>query len=82
MRRDDHALLDAPVRSFKLLSFSFNRSPDAFSRYPPYTDKALNMMKSLMTLPELPAILPSTLRKIAIATTLGVIGIVAARYLG
>lgn len=63
MRRDDHAILDAPIR------------------YPPYSAFALNTMKSLMTLPSLPTILPSTLRNITVAA-LGVVAFFVARYYG
>jgi hypothetical protein len=54
--------------------------PHPAVRYPPYSQKSLNTMKSLMTFPELPAILPSTLRNVTIAA-LGVIAFVVARHL-
>lgn len=61
MRRDDHAILDAPVR------------------YPPYSAGALSTLRAIISLPDLPPILPSTARNVSLAV-LGAFAFLVMKY--
>ena len=77
MRRDDHGILDAPVRSPHLICHFLSRQ--SHHRYPPYSENNLKLMKTILTLPELPAILPATFRNFTLAA-LGLLAVVVAGY--